>query len=86
MKPGDKLIATVTSQKGEVLTWSIEIVPPASLVHPSDPIDFAWMLGAWRMEMGSADIQMDAVSRLASGASEYLVAQEILSATLTNLE
>mgnify|MGYP006955965009 CR=1 FL=1 len=86
VKPGDTLVATITTQPGEVLTWSIEIVVPASLVQPPDPIDSAWMLGAWRMETGGADIQMDAVSRLASGARDYLAAQEILSATLANLE
>ena len=86
VKPGDKLIATVATQAGEVLTWSIEIVAPTSLVHPPEPVESSWMLGAWRMETGGADIQMDAVSRLASGATDYLAAQEILSATLTNLE
>jgi hypothetical protein len=86
VKPGDTLVATVTTQAGEALTWSIEIVVPTSLVHPPDPIDSAWMLGAWRMETGSPDVQMDAVSRLASGARDYLAAQEILSATLANLE
>lgn len=86
VKPGDTLIATVTTQTGEVLTWSIEIVAPTSLLHPPDHMAPAWMLGAWRMEAGGVDIQMDAVSRVASGASDYLAAQEILSATLANLE
>ena len=86
VKPGDKLVATVATKAGEVLTWSIEIVAPTFLAQPSEPVESAWMLGAWRMETGGVDIQMDAVSRVASDATDYLAAQVILSATLANLE
>lgn len=86
MKSEGKFVLTVTTQSGEVLTWSIEIVSPTSLIQPPETIEPAWMLGAWRMETGGSDLQLDAVSRLASGVESYLAAQEILSAVLANVE
>lgn len=86
MKPGDNLIATVTTQAGDVLTWSIEIVAPSSLAQPPEPIEPAWMLGAWRMQAGGADNQLDALSRLTLGSRDYLAAHEIQEATLADLE
>lgn len=77
-KPGTELIV----EAGSTLTWRVHVVDPASLPQPAEALPASWLLGAWRLERGTPDTRLDAVSRLATGEKDFLGAHLLLGSAL----
>jgi hypothetical protein len=83
-RAGGSMVLTVSGDVPPELQWTIEWVDPQSL--PASSAATGWMLGAERAIEGTPDLQLDALSRLATAENDYLAARWILADALASKE
>jgi len=83
---GSTLVVTASHPRSSPLVWTLRFIEPSGLPVPTAGPTPSWMVGAWLFDEGRKEFQVDALSRLATGADEFLGASVLMSAVLSNAE